>query len=375
MKYNKKWFISMYVYLMFMWVSIIVTSIITWTLLANYFWNEIINKTKSYYASESWVEEWLLAYKKDPNIDNFVPNEDIIQERQNKRVTQYKDQKIYKRELVIKETIPAWKSIQLPFRKKDLDSRITKFHIAVLQHKTKTPPLSQADCDTPVYDSSLEISAYQKAIITNNNPITYNVELNSNWNWCYIWNNSVWKSSLITYSDPYSNQKISLVWDKCIMNSKWNVVWAVFEKTIPYVFDDKWDSIVSNNSCEYNCSWWACSKYYTYDTNINKSIKSYLKFYTISSNFIYWDMSDTGLIMFNLRAINEDTQIAMWATDDLWNPYEIPWRYVSFSALWIAQWWDIHEWLFTRLKIKKKANNDLLPIFDYSIFSESELVK
>jgi len=375
MNYNKKWFISLYVYLVFLWVTIIIGSIISWTFLTNYYGLETIHKTKSYYASETGIEEGLLAFKKQPDIDKFIPNEATLEEQKNKRTTEYKEQKVYKKELVIKETILAWKSIQLPFRKKDIDSRITKFHIAVLSYDTQTTPTSQDFCNRPKHNSAVEITALQKATIINDNPLDYTVELNSNWNGCYIWNNSSGKTSLITYTDPYSNEKVSLVWDKCVMNSKWNITWAVFEDPIPYKYDDKWDSDPKNDTCEYNCAWTSCSKYYTIDSRVTKLIKWELKFYTIANNFIYDDMSDTWLIMFNIRAVDDDAEIALWATDDAGNAYEIPWRYVNFSALWISQGWDIKEGLFTRLKLKKKANNDLISIFDYSIFSNSEFIK
>ena len=372
---NKKWSISFYTYMILLGVSMIITLIVVWTLDTKYFWTEILYKTKSFYAAETGIEEWLLSFKKVPDIDQFIPNERVIQETRNNRTTEYTEQKVYKKELVIKETIEAGKSIQLPFKKKDLDSRITQFHIAILTYDTENPPVDQNSCDTPVHDSSLEISAFQKANIISTDPLDYTVELNSNWNGCYIWNNSVGKTSLIKFSDPYSKKKVSLVWDKCIMNSNWNVSGAVFESDIPYVFDDKGDSDLSNNTCEYDCGSGGCSKFYTHNSEVAQKVKWALKFYTIAPNFIWGDMTNDGLIMFDFRAINDDVEIAVWATDDDWNPYEIPWRFVNFSALGVWHWGDIKEWLYTRLKLKKKANNDLLPIFDYTLFSESEFIK
>jgi len=374
-KINRKWILTAYVYVIFMGVTLIIWGIISGTILLKHYWNETISKTKSYYAAETWIEEWLLAFKDEPDIDKFVPNEAIIYEAANKRHVEYTEQKVYKKELLIKELIPAWKSIQLPFRKKDLDSRITQFHIWILKHDTDNFPLDQQACDTPIFDSALEISAYQKAIILATEPLDYTVELNSNWNGCYIGNNTVWKTSLISYTDPYSNEKISLIWDKCIMNSQWNVTWAVFEVPIPYIYNDRWDADDSNNTCDLDCSSGWCSKFYTHNIDVVKGIQSYLKFYTIAANFIWNDMSDEWLILFNLRAINNDVHVIVWATDDVWNPYEIPWRYINFSSLWITQGWDLNEWLFTRLKLKKKFNADLLPIFDYALYSESEFIK
>jgi hypothetical protein len=37
-------------------------------------------------------------------------------------------------------------------------------------------------CETPEFDSSVEIAAYQKARIYTTEPLDYDVELNSNWN-------------------------------------------------------------------------------------------------------------------------------------------------------------------------------------------------
>jgi len=372
---NKKWFITAYTYLMFLWIVIVTWWIISWTILYNHYAAEIVSKTKSFYSAETWVEEWLLAFKNEPDVDKFVPNEAIVYEEENQRKVEYKEQKVYKKELVIKELIPTWKSIQLPFAKKDLDSRITKFHIAVLKQDPDNFPNDQTFCDTPIFDSSIEVAAFQKAKILNVDPLDYTVELNSNWNGCYLWNNATGKSSLITFSDPYSNEKVSLVWDKCIMNAKWNVVWAVFEKNIPYAFNNKGTPELEDNTCDIDCSWWTCSNYYTHSNDVLKEITGYLRYYTISNNFIWSDMSNNWLIVFSIRAVDEDSHIAMWATDDAWNPYEIPWRYINFSALWITQGWDLNEWLFTRLKLKKKFNNDLLPVFDYAMFSESEFIK
>ncbi len=376
MKINKKWVISLYTYVIFLWIVLITWGIMTWTILLRHFSTETLAKTKSFYASETGVEEWLLAFKRDPIIDNFVPNEAIIYEAENMRDVEYKEQKIYKKELFIEDLIPAWKSIQLPFAKKDLDSRITKFHIAILKYDWKTKPTWQLSCETPLYNAAVEVSAYQKANIIATEPLEYFVELSSNWNGCYLWNNPVWKSSLLTYSDPYSNEKVSLIWDKCIVNAWTNVDWSVFERRIPYTFNDWGDVLdLSTNKCDLNCWTWLCSNYYTYDQDIRTYIQWYQTYYTVANNFIWSDMSDTWLIMFNLRAINEDAHVALWATDDVWNAYEIPWRYIYFSALWITQWWDLEEWLFTRLKLKKKHNDDLLSIFDYSLFSESEFIK
>lgn len=372
--YNRKWIVTVYVYIVFMGITLVIWGIMSWTILLNHYSHETISKTKSYYAAETWIEEWLLAFKEEPDIDKFVPNEAIIYEWQNKRNVEYTEQKVYKKELMVKELIETWKSIQLPFAQKDLDSRITQFHIGLMHYDKENDPTSDIMCNTPSFDSSLEIAAYQRAKILATQPLDYTVELNSNWNGCYLWNNSVWKTSLITYSDPYSSEKISLVWDKCIMNSKWNVTWAVFETDISYLLNDRWDADPTNNSCELDCSG-SCSQYYTTDSEVLKGIQWYQRFYTIASNFVWSDMSSDGLILFNFRAIDNDAHIVVWATDDAWNAYEIPWRYISFSSLWITQWWDINEWLFTRLKLKKKFNNDLLPIFDYALYSESEFIK
>lgn len=376
MNLNKKWYLSWYVYFILLWITIISWTIITWSLRLNHYSAEFLNKTKSFYAAETGIEEWLLTYKRNPDIEDFIPNNSVISEKSNKRITEFDEQNIFKRELMVHEVIEAWKSIQLPFAKRDLDSRITKFHIWLLKYDNNTPPEDNLDCNTPQFDATLEVSAYQRALIYATEPVLdYSVELNSNWNWCYIGNNNTWKTSLITYSDPYSNEKVSLVWDKCIMNNKWNVTWSVFEEDIRYVLNDRWDADITNNTCDLDCSGWNCSNFYTHNSDILEGIHWYQIFYTIWPNFIWWDMTDEWLIVLDLRAVDNDAHVVVWATDDVWNPYEIPWRYINFSSLWISQWWDLEEWLFTRLKLKKKWNKDLLSIFNYALFSESEVIK
>jgi hypothetical protein len=40
-------------------------------------------------------------------LEAFIPNEDIIEEERNRRVVEYTEQKVYKKELIIEELIPA----------------------------------------------------------------------------------------------------------------------------------------------------------------------------------------------------------------------------------------------------------------------------
>lgn len=372
-KKNKKWFISVYAYMVVVGVWIITSAILFWNSALRQLSTDALYSMKSYYSAESGIEEWLLAYKKNPDTDNFVWEDKLLDE-DSRRQIEYKDQNVYRKELIIEETIPAWKSIQFFFRKIDLDENITKIHIAFWQ-KDDNIPVITSDCYNPKLNASVEIWAYQNAEILTLDPLSYNVDLNSNWNWCYVTNNSAWKRSVVYYTDPYSNESLSYIWDKCILNSKWNVDGSVFEQDIPYIFNDRWNADPSDDFCSLDCWGWTCSNYYTQNFDVQETIPWYLKYYTIAPNIINSDFDDETLITLDIRAIDEDAFIMVWATDDAWNAYDIPWRYINFTATGVWSQWDIVEWVFTRLTVKKKANTDLLPIFDYALFSESELIK
>gem|GEM_PF-4775955 len=51
-----------------------------------------------------------------------------------------------------------------------------------MKYDTSLPPTSDDFCNTPKFDSAVEISAYQKAKVYSIEPLDYEIELNSNWN-------------------------------------------------------------------------------------------------------------------------------------------------------------------------------------------------
>lgn len=368
---DKKWFLSTFTYLIFLAVSITSFAIMAWYIYFKQFSLETLYSMKSYYSAESWIEEWLLLYKKNPNTEEFVWEDKIIDVEKGVDI-EYKDQNIYKWEIVIEELIEAWKSIQIFINKAELAPEITKIHIATWKRDEWVIPTSEASCQTPKFNSATEIWAFQRANIITSEPLNYLVDLNSNWNWCYSANNPLWKKSIIYYTDPYSNEKFSYIWDKCIINNKWNVSDSVFEQDIPYSFEIWGDW---NWQCQLNCTWWNCSHYYTTDPAISVPINWYQKFYTIAPNINYGDFTDDTLIAFDIRAIDDDSHIIIWATDDNWKVYQLPWRFINITATGVSSDWLVKEWLFTRLTVKKKSNIDLLPIFDWALYSESEFIK
>lgn len=372
-KKNKKGFITAYAYFIFLWVTIISWTIIFWYITLRQLSLEALYSMKSFYSAETWVEEALLSYKKNPVEEEFIWEDRLI-DTEKLREVEYKDQNVYRKELVIEEVIPAWKSIQLFFNKEELHPNITKFHIWFLPVKS-TPPTNIWECWVTDRNAATEIWAFQRANIITTTPLDYNVPLSSNWNGCYSANNITWKRSIVYYTDPYSNEKFSYIWDKCVLNNKWNVSDTVFEENIPYVFNDNGTADDTDNSCNLNCWTWLCSIYYTKDQRITPFIQKYLKFYTIAPNIVHSDLTDDSLIAFDVRAVDEDSHIMIWATDNEGNAYDIPWRYINVTSTWISSQNDLKEWLFTRLSVKKKANTDLLPIFDWALYSESEFIK
>lgn len=330
--------------------------------------------THAYYAAETGIEKGLYELKINPDEDSFIGQKETISKARDQRTVEYRDQYFYRLERIIEEFIPAWENIQL-FFDKTLNQKITKFHIAYL--KAKQDPKAQisaiSQCTTPATNASVEVWVFSSTRDTGN-PNSLTTILSSINNRCESWFGSSSKSSSNTITDPYSWNlgKISISWGRCLLNNKGNVAgWAiVFENSIPYT--------IVNNKCSLADAG-TNEKFYKTDEEVFNVIKTWYQSWTTIIDGLDVPATvtkDSDRIVLEVRAVDNDTYVAIWATDDQWNAYDIPGRYLHFTATWKASWLDGKENdIYRRLIVKRKLNKDLLPIFDYTLFSESEFIK
>lgn len=345
------------------------------------FWNQSLRiersflySSQAYYAAETGIEKWLYELKIHPDEDMFIGQSEIISTSRDNRTVEYRDQYFYRLEKVIEEFIPAWENIQL-FFDPTLNPNITKFHIAYLKAKfdSATQVSSITQCTTPETNASIEVGVFSSTREWAT-PDSYTTILTGNMNRCESWFGASSKSTSNTITDPYSWNlgKITISWGRCLLNHKWNVAgWtAVFENNIPYIVNNG-QCVVSDGSSN--------EKYYKKDEDIFNTIRGWYQTWTtiidgINPETIMTKESDR--LVLEVRAVDNDAHVAIWATDDDGNVYDIPGRYLHFTATGKASGRDGKENdIYRRLIVKRKLAKDLLPIFDYTLFSESEFIK
>lgn len=364
-KKRNQWSVAISSYLVLLLITSVSLSI-TFTTYENIRLSEwALYNTNSFYASESGIEQWLLKFKRNPNIEDFQSDELMVKEARSWKMVEYNNQVITRKDKYIEEVIAPWESIQLIFKWEELNPNITRFHIAYMKYDTETPPIDDLSCNTPRYWASTELwilASEDKILGTTPN---------------YANGCDNWKNDLQTYSDldDVSLTKIVYTGFKCILNAwihtAWNTAWI--ETNLSYTYDNQATLDTSDDTCNFDV--WNNSMYYLTDQDIIEKIKWYLRWYTMVSSFDPSDFTDNASLLLNIKSLNEETSVLVWATDEVGNVYEIPWRYVTLSAIWQSTWKVIDQWVYNKLKVKKKINKDLLPIFDYSLFSEMEFIK
>lgn len=333
--------------------------------------------SSSYYAAETGIEKGLYQFKINPSEDAFVGQKEMVNEMKNKKQIEFRDQYFYRLERVIEELIPAWKNVQLFFDNK-LNPNITKFHIAYLKRDVTVKPNLSPDCYIPKFDATVELWVFSSV-----HELAWWVTetvLHTTNNKCEWWFWSASKTSSNTINDPYSAWKIAISWGRCLLNNKGNVNGATstFENDFSYTFNDNGTPAdVSDNKCD--LAYWAPNdRFYTTDEEVKKKVEWYQRWTTVIDGLDVTTMmtKDTDKIVLEIRAVDEDVNVLVWATDDTGVAYDIPWRYINFTATWKASW---REWMendiYRRMIVKRKINQDLLPIFDYALFTESEFIK
>lgn len=371
---NKKWYLSFYWFVLLLLTASVSTVLYTFWLQSLRIERSFLYSTHAYYAAETGIEKGLYELKINPDEDSFIGQKETISKARDQRTVEYRDQYFYRLERIIEEFIPAGENIQL-FFDNTLNTNITKFHIAYLKAKqdpkAKVTALSQ--CTTPETNASVEIWVFSSTRDTGN-PDSLTTILSSINNRCESWFGSSSKSSSNTITDPYSGNlwKISISGWRCLLNNKGNVAgWAtVFENNIPYT--------ISNNKCAVSDAG-SNEKFYKTDEEVFNVIKTGYQSWTTIIDGLDVPATvtkDSDRVVLEIRAVDNDTYVAIWATDDQGNAYDIPWRYLHFTATGKASWLDGKENdIYRRLIVKRKLNKDLLPIFDYTLFSESEFIK
>jgi len=373
---NKKGWVSTFAFMIMMLVSGISASLYWIAYDSLHIQQNFFYSALSYYSAETWIEKWLYQFKINPSEESFVWQKELISELKNKKQLEYRDQHFYRLERVIEELIPAWKNIQLFFDSK-LNPNITKFHIAYLKRDFTVKPALYSYCYVPKFNTTVEVGVFSTV---NEFPgwVSETI-LANNTNKCEGWYGLASKLSSNTINDPYSTSTKSIAWWRCLLNNKWNVIGATstWENNFSYAFDDQWNSDISDNKC--NLVYGASNdKYFTTDEEVKKKVEWYQRWSTIIDGLdVPAKMTkDTDKIVLEIRAVDEDVSILIWATDDLWVSYDIPWRFINFTATWKA---STKAWLendvYRRMIVKRKINQDLLPVFDFTLFSESEFIK
>ena len=377
LKKNNQWWVSTYGFMIMMLVSWISASLYWIVYDTLYIEKAFLYSSQSYYAAETWIEKWLYQFKINSSEESFVWQNEVIYEDRQKKQVEYRDQYFYRLERVIEELIPAWKNIQLFFDNK-LNPNITKFHIAYLKRDSSIKPTNILSCWIPKANATVELWVLS-TVHEYPGWVTDNVLKTTN-NKCEWWFWSASKSSSNTVNNPYSENKQSLAWWRCLLNNKWNVMWTVaaFENSLSYIFDDKGNFDDSDNMCILSYWWNPSDRFFSTDEEVRKKIDWYIYWTTIIDWLDVTSMmtKDDDRIVLEIRAVDEDVSVLIWATDDNWIAYDIPWRYINFTATWKTSWKNwLENDIYRRMIVKRKVNQDLLPIFDYTLFSESEFIK
>ena len=377
-KKNKPGAISTFWFVVMLMVSSISVALYTVWYNMLYLERQFFYSASAYAAAETGIEKWIYQLKINPDTDTFVWTREIVNKSKDNRSIEYRDQYFYSMEHFIEEDIPAWENIQLFFDNK-IDARIKNFHIAYVRTDANLIPESQFYCWNPETNPSVEVWVFSS---TKDLWWITETVLKSVNNRCESWFWFSSKGSSNTLTDPYSwtAGKITVSWGRCLLNSKWNVNGGstVFENELGYTYNEGNGWTTSDNTCDLN--YWLTSndKFFATDEQIFAAIKWYQKWTTLVEwlDIATMLLEDSDKIVLEIRAIDDNARVLIWATDDDWNVYDIPWRYIHFTATGKAEWkdWTDND-VYRRIIVKKKLNKDLLPIFDYSLFSESEFIK
>lgn len=367
---SKEGFLSFFGFVLLLLVSSVSIVLFTFGVQSLRIERTFLYSTHAYYAAETGIEEGIYKLKENPDEDSFVGEKKKINQTADNREIEYRDQYFYRLERIIEEFVPAGESIQLFFNEK-LNPNITKFHVAYLKASKVKNPSALTECTTPITNASIEAGVFSS--VRKDTGTTVTPLLSSLNNKCESAFGASSKTGSNTITDPYSGTvgKITIVGGRCLLNNKGNVAGgaALYENTIPYV--------INNNKCSI-ADGMPNEKFYKTDEDVFKVVSGYQTWTTLIDGL---DVSntltkETDRIVLEIRAVDNDSYIAVWATDDEGNAYDIPGRYIHFTATGKASGSDGKELdIYRRLIVKKKKNQDLLPIFDYTLFSESEFIK